>query len=69
MNTLLCLENYSYAYPGSGDFVLKNVNMTIGPGQCHCLTGPTGFGKTTLLLAIEGLIPPVMRKLKSYGVI
>jgi energy-coupling factor transporter ATP-binding protein EcfA2 len=61
-STLLCLENCSWAYPGGGDFVLKSVNMAIAPGQCHCLTGPTGSGKTALLLAIKGLLPPGRQK-------
>jgi len=58
MNTILRLQDYAYAYPGSEDNILKGVNLEIRAGQCHCLTGDTGSGKTTLALAIKGLLPP-----------
>ncbi|TAL24436.1 MAG: ABC transporter ATP-binding protein [Nitrospirae bacterium] len=58
MNAVLKLENYSYAYPGNDDFTLKDINLEISAGQCLCLTGDTGSGKTTLVLAIKGLLTP-----------
>ncbi len=36
-------------------FSLKNVSLKVQTGSCHCLIGPTGCGKTTLLEAILGL--------------
>lgn len=36
-------------------FSLKDVSLTVQTGSCHCLIGPTGCGKTTLLEAILGL--------------
>ncbi len=36
-------------------FSLKNISLTIQTGSCHCLVGPTGCGKTTLLEAVLGL--------------
>jgi energy-coupling factor transport system ATP-binding protein len=44
------------------NFVLKEITLSIGPGECHCVTGPTGTGKTTLLLAIRGLLPEGRRR-------
>jgi len=38
--------------------VLRNVNLTVNPGQCVLLTGRNGAGKTTLLRAIAGLLDP-----------
>lgn len=51
-------NRFSYAYPGSPDWVLRDIGLRIYAGQCHLLQGPTGCGKTTLLLAIRGLLPP-----------
>jgi energy-coupling factor transporter ATP-binding protein EcfA2/energy-coupling factor transporter transmembrane protein EcfT len=58
---VLRLQRFSYAFPGSADDVLKEISMEVYPGQCHCLTGPTGCGKTTLLMAVRGLLPPGRR--------
>jgi energy-coupling factor transporter ATP-binding protein EcfA2 len=52
------IKNYSYAYPDADKFALRNIDLDIEAGQCHCISGPTGSGKTTLALAIKGLLPP-----------
>jgi energy-coupling factor transport system ATP-binding protein len=52
------IKNYSYAYPDTTQFVIRNINLDIETGQCHCVSGPTGSGKTTLALGIKGLLPP-----------
>ncbi|MFK9091655.1 ABC transporter ATP-binding protein [Bacillus salipaludis] len=47
-------ENVSFSYEGtSGEPVLKNINLTILPGETVGLIGSTGSGKSTLV----GLIP------------
>ncbi|MDX1755419.1 MAG: putative 2-aminoethylphosphonate ABC transporter ATP-binding protein [Marinobacter sp.] len=39
-----------------GDFTaLKDINLTIEPGELVCFLGPSGCGKTTLLRIIAGL--------------
>jgi energy-coupling factor transport system ATP-binding protein len=55
---VLRLGRFSYAFPEGTDFVLREICLDVYPGQCHCLTGPTGCGKTTLLMAVRGLLPP-----------
>jgi ATPase subunit of ABC transporter with duplicated ATPase domains len=39
----------------SGQVVLKNVSITVGPGDRIGVVGPNGVGKTTLLRALAGL--------------
>lgn len=34
--------------------ILRDINMTIGPGEIHVLFGPNGSGKSTLLGALMG---------------
>ncbi|MGD8835881.1 MAG: ABC transporter ATP-binding protein [Desulfobacteraceae bacterium] len=38
--------------------VLSNVNLKITGGECVCLRGPSGTGKTTLLHIIGGMLSP-----------
>ncbi|MBI5505156.1 MAG: ABC transporter ATP-binding protein [Deltaproteobacteria bacterium] len=53
----LRLDGFSYAYPGADRWTLREASLEILPGQCHCLTGRTGSGKTTLALAARALLP------------
>ena len=57
MQPLVVLDNFSYAYPGAGEFVLRDISLQIFSGQCVLLQGPIGCGKTTLLMALRGLLP------------
>ena len=38
-----------------GVYVLKGVNLTIGKGEIHCLSGENGCGKSTLIKIISGV--------------
>lgn len=40
--------------------ILRNVDMSIAPGQMVCLIGRNGVGKTTLLKTIMGLLSPAV---------
>ncbi len=53
---MLELKNISHAYGGTP--VLKNVSLSLAPGQRMALMGPSGVGKTTLLRILLGLLPP-----------
>src|SRR5438132_5820964 len=50
-------EDVSFAYR-AGVPVLKNVGLTVEPGQMVALVGPTGAGKTTLLRLIPRFDDP-----------
>ncbi|BBB90522.1 MAG TPA: ABC transporter ATP-binding protein [Methylomusa anaerophila] len=47
---------FAYAYPESG-VILNDINLTIPRGTFTVITGPSGAGKTTLALAVAGVIP------------
>lgn len=42
-------RNVSFAYPGSSQLVLKNINLTIGRGETVAIMGATGCGKSTMV--------------------
>jgi len=49
-------REFSYAYKGQQK-VLDNLNLTIAKGSFTVIAGPSGAGKTTLCLAICGVVP------------
>jgi ABC-type sugar transport system ATPase subunit len=50
------LENLTKVF--SGEEVIKDLNLTIEPGELIALLGPSGCGKTTTLNLISGLLAP-----------
>jgi energy-coupling factor transport system ATP-binding protein len=50
-------KDVSYKYPRSADFVLQDINLEIFQGEFLGLIGPTGAGKSTLCLALNGIVP------------
>ena len=56
------LRQLSYAYPALLPDappvpVLRGVDLTVERGQFLALMGPTGAGKTTLCMTLNGLVP------------
>ena len=52
---MLSLANLSVSYDGSR--ILRDVSLTVRPGEVVCLMGRNGVGKTTTLKSIVGLVP------------
>ncbi|MBC7223294.1 MAG: ATP-binding cassette domain-containing protein [Anaerolineae bacterium] len=54
---IVLLENLSYQYPGAPAPVLRDINLRVERGEFVGILGPTGAGKTTLCLALNGIVP------------
>ena len=52
------LRNVSFRYPGTKRDVLKNINVTIEPGETLVMVGLNGAGKTTLIKLLTRLYDP-----------
>lgn len=52
------LRSVSFAYGHGEPEVLRNVDLTVAPGEMVALVGPSGGGKTTLLKLMMGLFQP-----------
>ena len=53
----LRMDKLSFTYAGSPDPVLHALDLVIPEGEFVLVTGASGCGKTTLALALAGLIP------------
>ena len=51
-------QNVYFRYPGTQRDILKNVNLTIRPGDTVVLVGLNGAGKTTLIKLLTRLYDP-----------
>ena len=65
MNTIISVENVSFAYDSQP--VLRDVSLTVEEGDFLGLVGPNGSGKTTLLKIMLGLQRPGSGSVTLFG--
>lgn len=61
------IENFSYKYPESNGFGLKDLSFKIGRGEIVGIVGESGSGKTTLFHCLSGFIPHFFRDGQYIG--
>ena len=61
------LEHVSFTYPGSRVPTLKDLNLTIRPGEKIALVGLNGAGKSTLVKLLCGLYRPTSGTIRVGG--
>ena len=54
----IVVNDVSFRYNNNAPFVLRNINITLRPGDSIAINGHSGCGKTTLIEIICGLIDP-----------
>jgi energy-coupling factor transport system ATP-binding protein len=53
----LVIENLSFQYRNRSEPALKDISLTVQPGEVLLVAGASGCGKSTLIRCINGLIP------------
>jgi ATP-binding cassette subfamily B protein RaxB len=52
------LRGVSFSYADNEPAILRNINLTIEPGESVAIVGPSGCGKSTLLKLLLGVVVP-----------
>ncbi len=61
-------KNVSFKYADRADYALKNINLTIRPGEKIALVGANGAGKTTLVKLLTRLYDPTEGSITIDGI-
>ncbi len=62
---VLALEGLAAGYEGAA--VIRNLDLSVSPGEVVALLGANGAGKTTTLRAISGLVHPLEGRILYRG--
>ena len=63
----LKLENVFFRYPGAEEDTIRNLNLTVHPGEKLAIVGLNGAGKTTLVKLLCGLFDPTEGRVLLNG--
>ena len=56
-DALVVVDQVSYQYPTAQRHALRDISLRIRRGEFLGLVGPTGAGKSTLCMALNGIVP------------
>ena len=62
----LVARDLACGWPGRAP-VVAGLDLEVGPGRSVAVVGPSGVGKTTLLVTLAGLLPPVAGTVRADG--
>lgn len=62
------VRNVSFRYAEGEPWVLRNLDLTVIPGESIAIVGPSGCGKSTLLKIILGLLEPTEGEILIDGI-
>jgi branched-chain amino acid transport system ATP-binding protein len=62
---LLDVRSLHAGYAGAA--VVRDLSLSVGPGEVVALLGPNGAGKTTTLETIAGILPPISGEVDVVG--
>ncbi len=65
MGALLEIVGASKSF--GGVFAVSDVDLSVQPGEMHCLIGPNGAGKSTLFKLVVGTYPPSAGRIVFRG--
>jgi energy-coupling factor transporter ATP-binding protein EcfA2 len=57
MGPLVEVDGLTFRYRRASEPAIRDISLTIAPGEVVLVAGPSGCGKSTLIRAINGLIP------------
>ena len=63
----IVFDNVSFRYSKEGEYILKNINLTINKGEKIGIVGTTGGGKSTFLDLLTGLLEPTQGRILIDG--
>src|SRR5512137_1839822 len=66
MHHTIEVEHLSFAYP-DGRQALRDVSLTVAPGEKTALVGPNGAGKSTLMLHLNGILRSSLGAVRVCG--
>ena len=62
------VNHVSFRYPGTDEYVLRDVSFTIEPGEKIAIVGRNGSGKTTMIKLLCRLYDPTEGEIRCNGV-
>jgi ABC-type multidrug transport system ATPase subunit/predicted component of type VI protein secretion system len=65
---MLSAEDITVRVNSGRKTILQDISLTVYPGEFVGLMGPSGAGKTTLMMALNGYLPPTQGHTRLNGV-
>lgn len=67
-NSTIVFKDVSFKYPGSNNYALEHLNLTINCGKTLCIVGENGSGKSTFIKLLTRLYFPTEGEILLNGI-